>query len=398
MERYDVFINGCGTVGRPLAKKLYDLGFRKVLLSVKSVGKNEAQVLEKIKFAHLVKETNFDVLIAQGGDPPESFRRYGIEPLGYVEEYIFEHNVQIGVIVDGTPNKKTAQTQKEILYDKINAEKMVTPVIFSGGSEFGIAPNYLGIPHASGDIYRERFLNEGWARNVSCNATFIGTELVLTGQAIDWDDVAFINTFLHRRSADPHETYKPLGLGVSVELPNVKKDEDLLTKYVHDVREVYPPVKKIPFTAIPTKNPWRHFHYIQTLITFKNSIRSADVEEIREVFQKFPLSILLNLRKIKMDRLVEVTASLGIPNAQITTPLYRVTRLNSHQLLIDGFTPQQLIDGPSKAVFIVEHLKKFSTFQQSFEFVVNGITEGGMPLLEFNKELQNRIETYNGNS
>ncbi len=387
---YDVFINGCGTVGRPLARKLYDLGFRKVLVSVKSAGKMEHEVLEKQRFASMVKETGFDVLIAKGGSPLEEFHKYGIYPLGYVEDYIFENGIKIGVIIDGTPNEKSALIQKETIYDKLNGSDRKTPVIFSGGSPKDIAPNYLAAPNCSGDVDRDHLLSLPYVRNVSCNATYLATMLSLVGKKVDWGDIEFINAFLQRRIADPHETHKPLGRGVTAEISD-PKEEGIITKYVRDVKSVYPAMKDVPFYVLPTKNPWRHFHYAQTLITFKTPVTRTDTEEIREEFRKYPLAISYEQKKLSMNRVINAITVLGIPDAKITSPIYRVTWLNRRQIFIDGLTPQQLIDGPSKSIYVVEQLKKFASFQSAFNHVVAGITEGGRPIREFNELLTELI-------
>ncbi len=386
-----ILINGCGTVGRPLAYGLYDLGFKDVYVSVRSMGDNLYERNEKSRLKKMLKETGYNLLIVGGGDALEKFRKFGLNPIGYANEIVMQSEFysDLPVIIDGTPNDKTAQTQKETIYDKIRADGWKGSVIYSGGSKYGIAPNYLGAPGCIGEKEDKHLLHKD-VRNVSCNSTYLGKLFSILGTVINWEAVEFLNTDLFRRSRDAFEGQtKPL-INVQYE-PKLDRNEIKKTKYIEDVISVYPEINKVKDISVePYLLPTEYAHLANTILTFKNPVPKI-IYEIKEAISKAPYAILFDGEFLNMEQIVDtINIEAGVPDFQITAPIYWPLQLNDRQIKIVGLTPQMTIDRESKLTKIIEETGICNNFGDAHNYVLDRVNEidTAISLKKFNKELQ----------
>jgi hypothetical protein len=391
-------INGCGVVGRPLAQALNELGFDNVFVSVKGAGNNHYDRNKKERLGVLLENTGYKLLVASGGDPLEDFREYGMDPIGYVDEIVnIDFAKNISVIVDGTPNKKTAQLQKETLYDKLKSDGWNGSVIYSGGSEYGIAENYAGIPGLNGDVKREDYLGRD-VRAISCNSHYLSMLLSLTGKSLDYNNVSFINADLMRRSRDVFEGQtKPL-IDPQFEAKFEKNFHLKPSKYVRDVCDVFDEVKEVEYFNVNTlKLPTENFHMVTTRFTFNTPIPDT-ASRLREVIDEVDYAILYEgKKKLNMGKVRDLAdIRMGVSYAQLTSPIYWPMQENDKQLLVVGLTPQMQIDRVTKAVKIIEETGKFSSFEKSFDYVLDNVNEycTKIPLRKFNREFQEVLQTH----
>ncbi len=232
-----------------------------------------------------------------------------------------------------------------------------------------------------------------WAKQVSCNTTWLATVLGLVLDGIrDYagENIKQVDVILQRRFADPEELGKKYD-----HLEEVLKDAP---KYTRDLTSVMPQLSgKVKVVA--SKMPWRHFHYGVVDVHFKEGYA---FDSVRRAFEDYPRGILvqkdINQKQVEdyIARLIDAGESMGLPAGNILLPANHLEKVDEHSLRVVGYNEQRGAPLLSSLDWLWQHQgswDKQEDWRKAFDYTNLQVSWYGLKVEEIKERMERRLNS-----
>lgn len=374
-----LLLDGCGTVLNRVGRLYFSTGNNNVIATKRSLGDDRRTE----ELSELCRDYHVPVYL----DTPNIqqlapvARKKGILLKGRRQDVPW-NNVKI--IINGMDDV----VDKKIVNDYQNQDKVF---LLQGGADYNLVQNdFVSAPNAVGDLFTKRFVNAP-ARHSSCNGVYFATAIGQVQNVWRLEEIAEVRSRLLRRSRDSGETK-------ALECEKVPTP----SHHAIDGKRLVPQLNCKLFSEAQ-KMPWEHYHRAEISIIFKNEIRDADLERLKNCFRSYercfytekPLggsNVEEGLEGIK--RLLRVSADLDIPDGDLLLPTYHVQKTGPKSIIVSGYNPQRSIIALSVLDWLWIVSNKFPAWKPAFDFTNETTLWYFFTLKDLKSHVEDRLNWY----